>query len=72
MGFPKKHAGRSGLPQPITGTLSKVRLSSEQEELSRQICNGLFLDMQDKPLSDVLVACFLTGMSMVIEAHKDD
>jgi hypothetical protein len=49
--------------QPITGRLDSIKLTDEQADLVGRIVAGLFLDMQDKPLSDVLAACYITGLN---------
>jgi hypothetical protein len=66
--FPRKHSAR-GASQPITGELARIRLEADQAALVENIVIGLFLDMQDKPLTDILTACYLTGANHAICAQ---
>ena len=68
--FPRKHAQR-GASQPICGKLSEARLPEGSKDLIDRITIGVFLDMQNQPLADILAACYLTGVNHAIESMKD-
>lgn len=68
--FPRRSSVR-GAKQPITGPLSSIRMGDEHKELVGRIVAGLFLDMQDEPLSEILIACYVTGMENALSAVKE-
>lgn len=63
--FPTKYAPR-GKEQPIRGKLDSVKLTDDHRELVCRITMGLFLDMQNRPLADILAACYVSGMHHAI------
>lgn len=69
--FPTKFAPRRS-EQPIRGDLSSVIVDDEQRHLINRITVGLFLDLQNKPLADILAACYITGANHAIGALSDD
>jgi len=70
-GFPKKYPGRSQKEHPITGDLAKIKIEKEHRELIERIVIGLFLDMQDKPLTEVMLSCYITGANHALMAERE-
>ena len=68
--FPRKYAQR-GAQQPIQGRLSSMKLEQDHKDLIDRITIGLFLDMQNKPLADILAACYMSGVQHAMSVLKE-
>ncbi len=69
--FPSKFAPR-GSSQPIRGKLDRIKMTTEQRELIDRIVVGLFIDLQNEPLADILTACYVTGLNHGVRGLTDD
>ena len=71
MPFPYKFSAR-GAPQPISGKLEKIILPHDQAILINRMVVGIFIDMQDRPLADIMAACYISGAQHAIAIQREE